>query len=150
MKKINLLVLTAICLSIFLISWNSWDSIATKDDEKTIKAILNQQAKEWSNGNLEGFMSGYWNSEQLKFIGSKGLTYGWQQTLDNYKKGYPTKNHTGELEFKIIDMSPLGKEYYHVIGSYHLTRNVGNAEGIFSLVFKKIDGEWKIIIDHSS
>lgn len=112
--------------------------------------MMLQQAKDWSNGNIEAFMNGYQKSESLRFIGSRGITYGWQQTLDNYKKGYPDKEHTGTLTFDLLDFDRLAENVYLVIGKYHLERSVGNADGIFSVILKKIDGEWKIIADHSS
>ena len=112
--------------------------------------MMLQQAKDWSNGDLEAFMEGYIKSDSLKFVGSRGITYGWQQTLDNYKRGYPTKEHTGTLTFNLLDFDQLADDLFLVIGEYHLKRSVGDADGMFSIILKKIDGEWKIIADHSS
>lgn len=118
--------------------------------KQEITAMMVQQAEDWSNGDLEGFMGSYIKSDSLKFVGSGGLTYGWQQTLDNYKKGYPTQDHTGTLTFNLLDFDRLAADVFLVIGEYHLKRNVGDADGIFSIVLKKLNGEWKIIADHSS
>ena len=145
MKK----TIVIIILSLFFSSI-SFGQVENDKNITAIKTMLNQQAEDWSDGNLEKFMEGYWKSDQLKFVGSSGLTYGWQQTLDNYKKGYPTKEQMGKLTFEILDIVPVGKTHYHVVGKYFLTRTVGNADGIFSLVLKNINNEWKIIIDHSS
>ena len=38
---------------------------------------------------------------------------------------------------------------YSVMGAYHLKREVGDANGVFLIIFKKIAGEWKIIADMS-
>ena len=119
------------------------------DDKKVILSILEEQEKDWNNYDIEGFMEGYWKSDSLKFYGGSGLTYGWQQTLDNYHKRYPSKEHTGTLNFKINDISKVTDDSYFVMGEYHLTRPVGNANGIFMIIFKKIDGEWKIVADTS-
>jgi len=94
-------------------------------------------------------MEGYWKSDSLKFYGSSGLTYGWEMTLANYKKGYPTKAHSGTLNFKINDISKIDTSSYFVMGEYHLVREVGNADGVFMIIFKRINGEWKIIADTS-
>jgi ketosteroid isomerase-like protein len=118
-------------------------------DEKAILEVLETQQIAWSNNDIEGFMQGYWKSDSLKFYGSRGITKGWQQTLDNYKKRYPTKEHSGTLNFKINDISKINDGVYFVMGEYHLTRKVGNADGIFMIIFKKINGEWKIIADTS-
>ncbi|MBL4745683.1 MAG: DUF4440 domain-containing protein [Flavobacteriaceae bacterium] len=124
-------------------------TVRVEKDQAAIRNVLEQSAKDWSKGDLEGYMNAYWNSEELKFVGSRGITFGWEQTLLNYKKGYPTPAHTGTLTFDVIHVDFLAAGVYSVIGKYHLERTVGEANGIFTLIFKKIDGQWKIIIDHS-
>ncbi|WP_166966953.1 YybH family protein [Yeosuana marina] len=119
-------------------------------DIKAIKAVLKEQRLAWSKDNIEEFMEGYWKSDSLKFYGSNGITYGWENTLERYKKAYPSEDHTGTLSFKINAVTKITDGAYYVLGEYHLKRNAGNADGIFMLVFKKIDGEWKIIADTSS
>ena len=120
-----------------------------KEDKAAILSVMNLQEIAWSNNDLEGFMKGYWKSDSLKFFGSSGLTKGWQQTLDNYKKGYPTKEHSGTLNFTIKDISKIDEGSYWVMGEYHLKRNIGDANGVFLIIFKRINGEWKIIADMS-
>ena len=111
--------------------------------------IIKIQSKAWSEHNIEGFMEGYWKSDSLKFYGSNGVTLGWQNTLDNYKKRYPTAAHTGTLTFEIKDLSKIESNSYWVMGTYFLERSAGNANGIFMIIFRKIDGHWKIVADIS-
>ncbi|MFT7072496.1 YybH family protein [Patiriisocius sp. Uisw_017] len=120
-----------------------------KEDKASILRVMKDQEIAWSNNDLEGFMKGYIKSDSLKFYGKSGLTKGWQQTLDNYKKGYPTKEHSGTLTFETIDISPIENNSYWVMGKYFLSRNVGDANGVFIIIFKNIDGEWKIVADMS-
>lgn len=119
------------------------------EDKDQIIKVMRAQETAWSNHDLKGFMQGYWKSDSLKFFGSNGITLGWEQTLNNYIKGYPTPEHSGKLTFTIEDISPIEKETYWVMGRYFLKRSVGDAEGIFMIIFKKIDGEWKIVADMS-
>ncbi|CAM1344753.1 YybH family protein [Tenacibaculum amylolyticum] len=135
-------------LFILIISFNS-EIIAQSKDKQEIIAVMKQQEAAWSKHDLEGFMQGYWKSDSLKFYGSNGITYGWKKTLDNYKKGYPTKDHSGTLNFKINSITQIENNSYYVMGEYHLTRKIGNANGVFMIIFKKINGEWKIIADTS-
>ncbi len=121
-----------------------------KKDKEAILKVLKKQRLAWSDNNIEKFMEGYWKSDSLKFYGSNGITYGWENTLDRYKRAYPTKDHTGKLNFKINDISKISEGAYYVMGEYHLKREVGNADGIFMIIFKKINGDWKIIADTSS
>ena len=122
-----------------------------KEKEKAeINNLLEKQVAAWNAGNLEKFMETYWNSEKLVFVGSRGPTYGWQATLDNYKKGYPDKVAMGKLNFKILNISKIDKKTVFVIGRFELTRDIGNLAGHFTLVIQKIKDEWLIVSDHSS
>lgn len=120
-------------------------------DQIQIMEILDRQTQAWNDGNLEEFMDGYWQSDSLVFIGSKGLTYGWQATLNNYKRGYPDRATMGHLTFDIKEVRRLGLAHFLVVGKWHLARNeMDDAEGHFSLTWEKIAGQWVIIADHSS
>lgn len=141
MKKLPLLF--------FLITTLNAISQNEASDKEAILSVLRAQEKAWNQFDLEGYMQGYWKNDSLKFYGSKGLTNGWQKTLDNYKKGYPSKEHTGSLNFTIDAITKIEGNSYHVMGQYHLVRSVGNANGVFLIVFKKIDGEWRIVADMS-
>ena len=65
-------------------------------ESEAIKTMMLQQSSDWNEGNIDAFMQGYWQSDSLMFIGSRGITYGWKATLDSYKKGYPDRA-TGSL-----------------------------------------------------
>ncbi|MEM5563791.1 nuclear transport factor 2 family protein [Psychroserpens sp. AS72] len=114
-----------------------------------IKEVLSAQEIAWNNHDLEGFMDGYWKDDNLKFYGSNGLTKGWKNTLANYEKGYPTKAESGTLRFVINDISKIENDTYWVMGEYHLTRSIGDANGVFMIIFKNINGQWKIVADMS-
>ena len=118
-------------------------------DKEAILSVLKTQENAWNQNDLEGFMQSYWKSDSLKFYGSKGVTNGWQKTLDNYKKGYPSKEYTGTLTFTIDAITKIEDHSYYVMGQFHLVRDAGNANGVFLIIFRKIDGEWKIVADLS-
>ena len=118
--------------------------------ELEIKAVLASQQECWNNGDIDCFMDGYWKSEYLVFIGSKGVTYGWKETLANYKESYPNKEKMGKLSFELISLEPLSEDFWSVIGKWSLKRRSDNPSGHFSLLFRKFDDEWLIVQDHSS
>jgi ketosteroid isomerase-like protein len=125
-------------------------SFAQNKDVIAIQQILDHQTASWNKGDLDAFMVGYLHSDSLVFIGKAGPKYGYDNTLANYKKGYPDTSHMGKLHFDIVSIKPLGKTHYFVIGKWHLARTVGDLNGIFTLVFRKTKEGWKIIADHSS
>lgn len=118
--------------------------------KQAIVKLMTDQQTAWNNGDIEGFMQGYWKSDSLMFIGKRGPTYGWQQTLDNYKKGYPDKAAMGKLTFRIDKVELLGKQDAFVMGAWGLEREKDKPGGYFTLWFKKIRGMWKIVCDHTS
>ena len=64
---------------------------------KAIKEILNAQKECWNNGDIDGFMEGYWNSEELIFTSlNHKPAFGWENTLERYKNSYPTKESMGK------------------------------------------------------
>lgn len=122
----------------------------TADDASEIRTIMAAQEDAWNRADLEAFMEGYWKSDSLRFIGSRGLTFGWQQTLDNYKKSYPDAEKMGKLTFTILSVEILSPESAFVTGKWLLNRAADAPEGYYTLLWKKIAGRWVIVVDHSS
>jgi ketosteroid isomerase-like protein len=123
---------------------------ANRSDETAIRALLAAQTKAWNNGDLVNFMEGYLPSDSLLFVGKSGPTYGFHNTLNNYKKGYPDTAAMGKLTFTLLSLSPIEKKHYRVLGKWELKRSKGDVSGYFTLLFEKIKGKWFVIQDHSS
>ncbi|MVN90370.1 YybH family protein [Mucilaginibacter aquatilis] len=119
-------------------------------DKQAILNVLETQREAWNKGDLESFMQSYWKSDSLLFVGKSGPKYGWQTTLDNYRKGYPNKVAIGYLTFNILKVELLSASNAFVLGGWHLKRTNDNPEGYFTLWLRKIKGEWKVVADHSS
>jgi len=114
-----------------------------------VRENMKTQEEAWNKGDIKGFMEYYWKSDSLKFIGSKGITNGWQKTLDNYLKSYPNKEAMGTLTFTIIEVTQLSKTSIYVIGKWELKKEKPSG-GHFTLLWKKIDKKWLIVSDHTS
>jgi ketosteroid isomerase-like protein len=135
----------------FFLLISSINIFAQSDKDKSaILEVLETQRKGWNEGDLNLYMQGYWENDSLLFVGKNGPTYGWQQTLDNYRKGYPNKKAMGFLTFGIRKVEFLSKTQAFVLGSWNLRREKDEPKGYFTLIFRKINGEWKVVVDHSS
>ncbi len=119
-------------------------------DEGVIRAILANQTAQWNRGNIDGYMVGYWQSDSLVFIGKSGPTYGYNATLARYKKAYPDAARMGQLTSTILSVRSLSPEWAYVTGSWALKRVAGDVSGYYTLLLRKIAGEWVIVEDHSS
>jgi ketosteroid isomerase-like protein len=120
-------------------------------DKEEILAILNRQEADWNAGNVKSFMHAYWESDSLMFVGKTGITYGYKSTYEGYLKRYPDRATMGQLKFTFLNFSFPGPDVAFVVGKFHLTRpEKGDAEGHYTLLWKKIKGKWLIICDHTS
>lgn len=118
-------------------------------DKKSVLNFMQAQELAWNKGDIEGFMSFYWNNDSLMFIGKNGITYGWKNTHENYKKSYPTQLDMGNLTFDIVKIEQLNKTTMHIVGKWQLEK-VKPSGGYFSLIWKKMNGKWFIVSDHTS
>jgi ketosteroid isomerase-like protein len=119
-----------------------------QDRQAILKVMTDQQAA-WNRGDIDEFMKGYWKSDSLLFVGKSAPTKGWQATLDNYKRGYPNKAAMGTLSFNILKVDVLDATNAFVLGGWNVKTDK-DAGGYFTLWFRKINGEWKIVVDHTS
>ena len=147
MKKILLIAIILTSVTCFA---QKKDAQPSAIEEQKIRNLLKEHTEAWNNGDIEGFMQGYWKSDSLMFIGKSGVNWGWEKTLENYKKGYPDTTAMGKLSFDIISVKRLSFQYYSVVGKWMLKRCIGDLSGHFTLLLKKIKGQWVIIADHSS
>lgn len=117
--------------------------------QAAIRKVMEDQAAAWNRGDIEGFMQGYWKSEKLTFVSTR-VTRGWQQTLDNYRRSYDTREKMGTLTFSDLEISILSKDAAVVLGSWSLKRANDAPGGKFTLIFRKFKEGWRVVHDHTS
>lgn len=139
-------------ISMLLVALISFSTFAQKTNERqAVLDVLARQNKNWNEGNISAFMEDYWKSDSLMFIGSKGVVYGWNATLERYNKSYPDRATMGMLKFDIQKTDFHSNTTCWVLGKWHLTRpEKGDIGGYFTLILKKINGKWLIVSDHTS
>lgn len=147
------IVMAATIFALHLVNLNMMNAQTVPNDKDAwtpIEKLLDTQAEKWNDGDIDGFMTTYWNSPDLTFSGGGQTTRGWQATMDRYKTRYPDRETMGTLKFDNLEFRSLGENAALVLGNWHLTTNKGNPQGNFSLVLQRIDENWLIVHDHSS
>jgi len=119
-------------------------------DSNAIRSVLLAQQAEWNAGDIDKFMTGYWKSPRVRFVSGDKITTGWIETLARYHARYPTRDKMGKLEFSDLDVNMLGRDSALVVGRWKLLRAGDTPHGIFTLTFRRIDGSWVIVVDHTS
>lgn len=115
-----------------------------------IEKVINEQVAAWNKGDIDGFMKGYWKSDEMRFVSGNTVTMGWQAALDRYKRSYDTREKMGKLEFSDPVVVVLDKNNAYVFGRWTLQRESDEPTGLFTLVFRRTNDGWRIIHDHTS
>lgn len=115
-----------------------------------VVAVLDEQVAAWNRGDIEAFMDGYWQSPELIFTSGGRVQRGWRTTLERYRATYGTSRESmGTLSFYDLEVHALADDAAWALGRWAL-RGREDVSGVFTLVFRRLDGDWRIVHDHTS
>jgi uncharacterized protein (TIGR02246 family) len=122
------------------------------DPSADVRVVWTAQVDAWNRGDLDGFMTGYWDSPDLVFFSNRAATRGWQQTLNRYRATYKSEGkQMGTLDFPQLEFKVLGPEAVLARGQWRLKMPDGKeSTGMTSVLFQKRPEGWRIVHDHSS
>ena len=117
-----------------------------------VTAVLKSQTEAWNRGDLDAFMQGYLNSPKTSYVSGGKKVTSYDALRENYQKKYGNNPESmGKLTMSDLDITPLGRDHALCVGHWHLEcANQPALGGIYSLVFSKEHGKWKVIHDHTS
>ena len=145
MKRIAVFVIAAALLPIVATA----AARVSANDLAAIRAVIDGQSAAWNRGDIDGYMSGYANSDDTMFVGTD-VTRGWTKVRDRYKAKYDSRAKMGTLAFSDLDLRPLGNDDVVVTGAWKLMREKDTPHGRFTLIFHRRPEGWRIVYDHSS
>lgn len=116
---------------------------------------LKKSATLWNQGDLDGFLKDYLDSEELTFTSGGRILKGFEALDRRYRKSYGESPQTmGQLSFSDLEAWRLGPDQALVLGRWTLRRDNNGVEqqdeGVFTLVMVKVGDAWKILHDHTS
>jgi hypothetical protein len=148
MNKYMVLILLIVSLSTFAQNKKNLGKYYSAKEEKEILSVMDNQVKEWNAGSLEGYMSGFWKSDSLRMVSKVGIQYGWNLTLDMYKKSIKSKEAMGKLQLKAEVLDFLNKDIVFIIGRWGVEAKE-SAGGHYTQIWRKLNGKWVITVDHT-
>jgi ketosteroid isomerase-like protein len=149
-SRIALLAAIAVTICLALTTRPSIASPANPTEESQIRAVLDMQTAAWNRGDIDTFMTSYWNSEQTEFLGANGIAHGWRAVLDRYHHSYPDRKTMGTVSFSDLEIHVTCPDAAYVVGKFHLVRESDQPSGVFSLDFRKFPEGWRIVLDHTT
>jgi ketosteroid isomerase-like protein len=115
-----------------------------------IKSVLRAQQEAWNRRDVDAFVEHYWKSDDVTFSSGGKTTRGWEEMVRGYRERYPTPEAMGRLTFGELEITRLGDAAALALGEWRLERESEPLSGNFSLVFRKLNGRWVIVHDHTS
>lgn len=115
-----------------------------------IRGVLDAQVAAWNRGDIEAFMTGYAQTDSLRFASGGTVHRGWAAALDRYQTTYPNRAAMGTLAFRQLDIQVLAPQSALVFGRWQLTRAEDAPSGLFTLLFERRAAGWRIVHDHTS
>lgn len=130
------------------------------DPRSEIRQTLDQQARAWSRGDIDGFMAAYWRNDELTFVAfpravdvrtttQPTITRGWQPVHDRYRKRYPNASAMGSLWFRGIAVQSTAGDTAVVTGRYEVRCGDERLTGFFILDMVRMKDGWKIVHDRT-
>lgn len=115
-----------------------------------IRKVLDEQAAAWNAGDLDGFLTGFWDSPQLVFTSGGQVLRGRATLRQRYRQGYWSGGDPGKLSFADVEIHALAPDAAWAMGRWELAFPADSVGGVFSLVFRRFDDGWKVVHDHTS
>jgi ketosteroid isomerase-like protein len=117
-----------------------------------VRALLDRQVADWNKGDLDAFLTGYWNSPKVVFQSGGQRDVGWSAMRDRYRRRYQALGKAmGQLAFSALEIEQLGESAILARGGWRLTMPDGTKPGgLFTLIVRRFPEGWKIVHDHTS
>ncbi len=119
--------------------------------QAAVDALLDSSAEAWNGGDLDGFLYWYERSPETTFMGSTGLTRGWNTVRGRYVERFQPGAERDSLRFEDLETRPLGPGLGLATARYVLFQGDSiTSHGVFTLVLEETSEGWRIVHDHSS
>lgn len=121
------------------------------DPSPELRALLDQSARAWNAGDLDGFMITYARDSATTFMTAEGPIYGYDTIRARYAPRFEPGAQRDSLRFTDLVVRPLDAEYAIATVRYVLERGDSvTATGPFTVVLRHESEGWRMIHDHTS
>lgn len=115
-----------------------------------IEKALADSADGWNNRNLSQYMAVYAQDRSTLYVTNGKVVQGFDDIERVYASRFKTGN-MGHLSVEVIDFRMLGSRAAWILGRYHLMlQNGGEHTGLTTLIFQRVSGEWRLVLDHTA
>lgn len=118
--------------------------------ETAIRDVFEAGCAAWNRGDLDGYLAGYWDSDQTLWISNGSLTRGRKAILAAYESRFSSPQQMGKLTVAELEIDVLTPTDAIAFGRWMLVLDQESSKGFFTVQLKKLEGIWFYASDHSS
>jgi len=121
------------------------------DPTPELQALLDQSARAWNAGDLEGFLITYAHDSATTFVTQRGPIYGFDAIRGRYAARFEPGAVRDSLTFTDFTVRMMGPDYVLSTAHYVLMRGDSvTATGPFTVIWQHRPEGWRMIHDHTS
>ena len=120
------------------------------DVATAIRAVMAATSGAWNRGDLSGYMASFARSERTRHIFNRDITVGHSAIEARFRARYPDPSDMGTISNSDLDISVLASDAASAFARWTFERDGKTFAGVFTLIFRHIDGKWLIVHDHST
>jgi uncharacterized protein (TIGR02246 family) len=120
------------------------------DEHQRIHALFESGCAAWNRGDIDGYLADYWHSDKLRWVSEGKVSHGFDAVARAFKARFDTPANMGQLQVANLEIQLLGESDSLVFGEWIQTTRSARRNGVFTVHMKKIDGNWRVVSDHSS
>jgi len=128
------------------------DVLAAKaaQTDKSIRELTAKLQSDWNSGDMDGYLSAYWNSPEFSLMFGNQSLRGWEAVSQMFRGAWSTEEAMGDFTAKDIVLRPVAPDLVISSGAFTHVFPAETVEGSFTQVWKLVDGNWVIAHEHTS
>ena len=120
------------------------------DITQAVRDAFEQWSTAWNNGDLEGYLAGYHDADDIRWVRDTRIVRGKTDIAAMYRSSFSTPEQMGHLALTHLEVTPVGDADAVVFGTIEYTVNDQRSTAAFTAHLRKIDGAWLILSDHTA
>ncbi|MBC2778751.1 nuclear transport factor 2 family protein [Parasphingopyxis marina] len=106
----------------------------------------------WNRGDIEAALSAYRDSSDMTWVNSSGVSRGFDDFAAEMRTAYADAPETmGSYTAEILDGRALTQDSVLIVARWDISLGEERLYGgISTMLWRRIDGEWKIVLEHAS
>ncbi len=128
------------------------DPTANQTIVEQVYQLILKMVDRWNNHDLEGYMNGFWKSDDLLAVVESEVHWGWTDLYNSYVRGYPDRNKMGKLDLQRLQVRSSTPDTAVALCWWKIlpTESSAPVYATDTMQLQKFADGWRITVAHTS